>query len=318
MTDLTSNDVWDVVIIGAGPGGATAAQYAARAQLKTLMIDKARTTGALAIARHIENYPGVPEKMSGLELLNIMHEQALTFGAVFKEARVVRCDLKSDPKVVYADEPYKTRAIIVASGGSERAARVSGEEEFLGRGVSYCATCDGAFYKGHTVAVVGRDDEAIEEAVFLTKFADRVIFVAPGKKIQSAAGEAHRLEENPKIEVITGKPLKEIRGDQSGVTSILVGAGAEQQQIDCTGAFVYLSGNNPATGFLEGSVDAGEGGCLLTNRETETPIPGVFAIGDVVCARLKQAVIAASEGSIAAMAADRYLSGNVASPGKYY
>ncbi len=185
---MAEKDTYDVIIVGGGPGGTSAAIYAARAQLKTLVIDKAPLSGALAITPRIANYPGVPEELRGANLLARMREQAVSFGANYATEPVIGIDLNSDPKTIYTNKTYLGHAVIIATGANERSNRVPGEAELLGRGVSYCATCDGAFFKGQEVAVVGSNDEALEEAEFLTRYASRVQPGFTSSKSPRAAG----------------------------------------------------------------------------------------------------------------------------------
>jgi thioredoxin reductase (NADPH) len=301
---------YDVIIIGGGPGGASAAIYTARSDLRTLVIDKGLTAGALGITGKISNYPGVPGPVTGAELVEIMRVQAESFGAQFLTDKVVGVDLHGDDKMVMAGTgAFYARAIILATGSMGRTSVVPGEEALLGRGVSYCATCDGAFFRQQTVAVIGNNDEALEEALFLTKFAAHVYLVVPTPELKARPVLAAEVIEHTKIEVMMGTRLKEIVGEGQ-VTGVRVQprSGAEQV-LPVTGAFVYLQGGKPITDYLMEQLATSPEGCLLVDNEMRTTIPGVFAIGDLLCSHVKQAVIAASDGVIAAIAVDKYVNG---------
>lgn len=303
-----SSHQYDVIIIGGGPGGASAAIYAARADLRTLVIDKGLTAGALGLTVKISNYPGVPGPVTGAELVETMRQQAESFGAQFITDKVVGVDLSSEPKMVIAGtNTFYARAIILATGSMGRTGAIPGEEEFLGRGVSYCATCDGAFFREQPVAVVGNNDEALEEALFLTKFAEKVHLISPTPELKARVHIAAEVAEHPKIDIRLGARLKEIVGN-GAVAGIRVQPrkGAEET-LPVKGAFVYLQGGKPITDFLMGQIETSKEGCLVVDSEMQTPIPGVFAIGDLLCSHIKQAVIAAADGVIAAIAADKYL-----------
>jgi thioredoxin reductase (NADPH) len=303
----TDND-YDVVIIGGGPAGASAAIYTARADLKTLVIDKGLTAGALGITTKISNYPGVPGPISGAELVEIMRQQAESFGAKFITDKVVGVDIHSEPKAVMAGTgTFNTKAIILATGSMGRTGAVKGEEAFLGRGVSYCATCDGVFFREQDVSVVGNNDEALEEALFLTKFASRIYLVVPTPELKARQFLVDEVQANPKIEVMLGTRLKEIQGNAL-VTGLRVHPrGGEEQTLSVTGAFVYLQGGKPITDYLMEQLETAADGCLKVDGEMQTAVPGVFAVGDLLCTHLKQAVVAAADGVIAAVGVDKFI-----------
>ncbi|HOA23014.1 MAG TPA: FAD-dependent oxidoreductase [Aggregatilineales bacterium] len=307
LTGLGS-EPYDVIIIGGGPAGASAAIYTARADLKTLVIDKGLTAGALGVTSKISNYPGVPGPISGAELVETMRKQAESFGAEFLTDKVVGVDLKSDPKMVQAGTgTFFARAVILATGSMGRTNSVPGEEELLGRGVSYCATCDGAFFRGKDVAVVGNNDEALEEALFLTKFARRITLISPTPALKARPELEARLRASDKVEVRLGTRLKEIIGESRVEGVRIHPRGGEEEVLPVEGAFVYLQGGLPITDFVDGQLKREDGGCLVVDRERQTTIPGVFAVGDLLCEHIKQAVIAAADGVIAAIAVERHL-----------
>lgn len=310
--NLTNNNDthYDVVIIGGGPAGATAAIYTSRAGLKTLVLDKGLTTGALGITSKIANYPGVIEEISGADLLERMRAQARSFGAEIVSDKVIGVDLLSEEKTVFGNSGnYITRSVIIATGSMGRGTRVKGEDELLGHGVSYCATCDAAFFRDHEVAVAGNSDEAVEEALFLTRFARRVHFLSPTPELKAPPHLVEELTENPKVAIYQGASVREIIGQDRVEAIRFALRGQSEQTIKVTGAFVYLQGGKPITDFLQGQLEITDTGCLIVDREHQTAIPGVFAIGDVLCNHVKQAVIAAAEGAIAGIAVEKVLHG---------
>ncbi len=313
-----AEDSYDVIIVGGGPAGASAAIYAARAKLRTLVIDKGMMSGALALASKVANYPGVEEEISGDELLARMRRQAERFGARFVQAQVLGADLQGEPKTVFADEPYKAKTVILATGASERKAKLPGEAEYLGKGVSYCATCDGAFFSGEPVAVVGHTDHALEEALFLTQHASRVFLVPHGRTFRAPHELVAQVRAHPKVTLHEGARLTQVVGE-AAVTGARLQRDGKEELLPVTGVFIFLQGNQPTTEFVRGSLQVMEDGCVVVDHNKETTVPGVFAIGDVCCAQLKQAVIAAGEGAIAAMAAYRHIN-KVAkpTPGRFY
>lgn len=301
---------YDVIIIGGGPGGASAAIYTARADLRTLVIDKGLTAGALGITGKISNYPGVPGPVTGAELVEIMREQAESFGATFLTDKVVGVDIKSEPKMVMAGTGvFYAKVIILATGSMGRTNATPGEEEFLGRGVSYCATCDGAFFREQAVAVIGNNDEALEEALFLTKFAANVHLVVPTPQLKAREALTQEALHHPKINPLLGTRLKEIVGNGQVNGVWVQPRSGEAQLLPVKGAFVYLQGSKPITDYLMEQLDTQPDGCLVVDQEMQTTVPGVFAIGDLLCSHIKQAVVAAADGVIAAVAADKYIHG---------
>jgi thioredoxin reductase (NADPH) len=301
---------YDVIIIGGGPAGTSAAIYTARADLRTLVIDKGLTAGALGITGKISNYPGVPGPISGAELAETMRRQAESFGAEFLTDKVVGVDLAADPKTVMAGTgTFHAKAVILASGSMGRTHAVPGEEEYLGRGVSYCATCDGAFFRDEPVAVIGNNEEALEEALFLTKFAQRVHLIVPTPTLKAREPLAAEVKNHPKVEMRLGTRLKEIVGNGKVEGVRIQPRGSDEETLPVEGAFVYLQGGQPITDYLMGQLETAPEGCLAVDREMQTNIPGVFAVGDLLCMHIKQAVIAAADGVTAAIGVDKYIHG---------
>jgi len=304
------SEAYDVIIIGGGPAGASAAIYTARSNLRTLVIDKGLTAGALGVTAKISNYPGIIGPISGAELVETMRTQAESFGAKFLSDKVVGVDLTSDPKQVMAGTGnFSAKAVILATGAMGRTSQVAGEEEFLGRGVSYCATCDGAFFRDRPVAVVGNNDEAAEEALFLSKYTDKVHMVVPTPRLNVSDELAEALATTPGIDVQLGTGLREVVGNGKVNGVRVKPRGGEETVIPVEGAFIYLQGAKPITDYVLGQVESTPEGCLLVDGELQTTSPGVFAVGDLVCSHIKQAMIAASDGVIAAMAADKFING---------
>jgi len=300
---------YDVIVIGGGPAGASAAIYTARADLKTLVVDKGLTAGALGMASEIVNYPGLPEPVSGADLVRRIRDQAASFGAEFVTEKVLRVNLESDPKEVWTGEGvHKGKSVIIATGAMGRTRRVPGEERLLGRGVSYCATCDGAFFRDQTVAVVGNNDEAVEEALTLARFASHVHVLSPTTDLWVSEALAEELRGHEKVTLHTANRVREIQGENQ-VEGIKISTQGEEKTISVDGVFIYLQGNVPITDFLDEQLRTDEGGCLIVDENFQTGLSGVFAVGDVLCKHVKQAAVAASEGVQGAMALDRYLQG---------
>ncbi len=301
---------YDVIIIGGGPAGTAAAIYTSRSGLRTLVIDKGLTAGALGITSKISNYPGVPGTVTGAELVETMRQQAESFGAEFLTDKVVGVDLAQETRLVFAgSNTFETKAIILATGSMGRTNTVRGESELLGRGVSYCATCDGAFFRDQTVVVVGNNDEALEEALFLTKFVEKVILLVPTPALKARESLTREAIDNPKIETRLGTKLLEIAGERQVATVRIRPRGGQEEVLKVTGVFVYLQGAQPITDYLMGQLELNGDGCLTVDDQLQTAVPGVYAVGDLLCSHVKQAVIAASDGVIAAIAADKYVHG---------
>ena len=311
MTEALKQN-YDVLIIGGGPAGATAAIYAARSGLKVAIVDKGLTTGALGTTSKIANFPGFDGEVSGMELLQTMRKQAADFGAEFINDKAIGTDLSGETRLVFGNyEVYSARSIIIATGSMGRSNLIKGESELLGRGVSYCAVCDAAFFKDKVVAVVGKSDEAVEEASYLSRFAQAVHFFAPTNQINVSEAELAALSSLPNVVMHLGSQVKEIFGENKveGISYQEKGSTQAEHSLPIDGAFVYLQGGKPITDFLQGQLVVSAEGCLQVDRENQTNIPGVYASGDVICTHVKQAVIAAGDGAIAAIAAEKWLRG---------
>lgn len=299
---------YDLLIIGGGPAGLTSGLYAARAGLKTLLLEKAAPGGQAAVTDMIDNYPGFPEGISGPELMMKFMAQAERFGMEARFEGVLEVSLSPGEKRVKTDGgEYSALGIIIASGASPRELGVPGEKEFRGRGVSYCATCDGAFFRNKRVLVAGGGDAAVEEGIFLTKFASQVILVHRRDALRAARVLQDRALANEKMEIRYHTVVEEIRGgrlvEKVKLKDTKTGAVMEEP---VSGVFVFV-GTEPNTGFLGQTVTLNESGYILTNETLGTSVPGVFAAGDVRAKFLRQVSTAVGDGAVAAMAAERWL-----------
>ncbi|SMP13443.1 thioredoxin reductase (NADPH) [Desulfurobacterium pacificum] len=301
--------VWDTVIVGAGPAGLAAGIYAGRSRLSTLILDQMMPGGQLLITEQIENYPGFSEGITGFELSEKMRVHAEKFGAVFENGQpVTSVDLDGDIFVIRTDSgEIKGRTVIWAAGSVPRKLNVPGEAEFVGRGVSYCAVCDGAFFKDKVVAVVGGGDSALEEALYLTKFAKKVYLIHRRDAFRAVKIIQDRVFNCEKIEPLFDRVVESINGTQfvESLTLKNVKTG-EKEELPVDGVFIFI-GNEPNSAPVAHLVDTTEQGFIITDEEMATKTPGLFAAGDVRHKSLKQVVTAAADGAIAAMSATKYL-----------
>ena len=304
--------IHDVVVIGSGPAGYTAALYAARAQLKPIVFEGSVTAGgALMNTTDVENFPGFPDWIQGPDLMDAMRKQAERFGAELRAEEVTEVDLKADPKrVIVEGETYLARAVIIATGSRYRELGVPGEKKLSGHGVSWCATCDGFFFREQEIAVVGGGDSAMEEALFLTRFAKTVTVIHRRDELRASKIMQERAFANPKIKFRWNSEVSEILGDTkiTGLRLRDTVTGAESELAVC-GVFVAI-GHDPRSELFTGQLATDSEGYLLVEQpSTRTAIPGVFACGDVVDHTYRQAVTAAGTGCAAALDAERYLAG---------
>jgi thioredoxin reductase (NADPH) len=309
LATMVKNDVRDVIIIGGGPAGYTAALYAARGNLKPLVIEGFNWGGQLMITSDVENYPGYADGVMGPEMMQDFRRQAERFGAEFVTDDVTKVDFSERPfRVWIGDEDHRARAVIIATGASARQLGLESEQRLQGRGVSYCATCDAAFFPNKHVVVVGGGDSAMEEATFLARFAAKVTIVHRRDEFRASQIMEDRARANEKIEWITNAVVDEVLGEDrvTGVRLRDVNTD-ETWEIEADGLFAAI-GHDPTTGLFLDQLEHDERGYLITKpRSTETNIPGVFAVGDVQDHVYRQAITAAGSGSMGALDAERYL-----------
>ena len=309
------SEVYDILIVGGGPGGLAAGIYGSRARLKTAILEKGPTGGQAATTMEMENYPGFYEETTGPGVMGQFLDHAKHFGTTVLKGAVEELDLTGPVKkaTTKTGETYHARSIILAPGAEPRTLGVKGEGKLRGKGVSYCATCDADFFEELDVAVVGNGDAAIEEAMYLTKFAETVtvIVIHDEGVLDCNKMSAERALNNSKIHWVWNSTLEEILGDElvegAVVKNIRTG---EIKTLDVNGVFVFV-GTVPKTEFLKGKIELDEYGYIPTNDRMETNIPGVYAVGDARAKYLRQVITAAADGAIAAVAAEKYLEGHV-------
>jgi thioredoxin reductase (NADPH) len=302
--------VIDVIIIGSGCAGLTAAIYTGRANLKPMVIDGHEPGGQLAITTMVENFPGFPDGILGPNLIESMRKQAQRFGAEFKSGAITDVDLSKRPfKITAGNETYETRALIVASGATARLLGLESERKLIGHGVSTCATCDGYFFRGKEIAVVGGGDSAMEEANFLSRFASKVYLVHRRNEFRASKIMIDRTRANEKIQFLTPVVVEEISDVSKGGVENMTLRNAETNQastLPVSGIFIAI-GHVPNTKVFRGKLDMDENGYLITRYGSQTKIPGVFAAGDVQDHHYRQAVTAAGSGCMAAIDAEKFL-----------
>ncbi|MEW5826709.1 MAG: FAD-dependent oxidoreductase [Candidatus Bipolaricaulota bacterium] len=309
----TADDLLDLLIVGGGPAGATAALYSARSGRRTRVIDKGVSAGALGKSRDIANFPGILGPIPGTSVVERIREQAASFGAEFVVDRVTASSLGEPVKTAWgAKDAYRARALLVATGSMGRSVLLPGEEELVGRGVSYCATCDGFFFRDQEVAVAGDSEEAAEEALLLARYAAHVHVLVPAEALRAPRAVLDEIAAAPNVSIHPWTRVRAILG-QAAVEAVEVKSlDGDARPLPVAGAFLYLQGGRPIVDWLGGQVPLTQQGCIVVDEFYQTPVPGVFAAGDVLCKHLKQAVIAAAEGASAAVSVDRYLSGRAA------
>jgi len=300
---------YDVIIIGGGPAGLTAGIYTSRARLNSLLIEKGLTGGQIANAELVENFPGFPEGVGGIELGERMQQQASKYGLQITTAEVTGLELQEGQKVVRTSQgDFTGRAVIIAGGSQFQKLGVPGEEDFTGKGVSYCATCDAPFFTEQSVAVVGGGDAAITEAIYLTKFASRVTVIHRRNQLRATAIMQERAFAEPKIELLWDTTVDAIEGEgfvkRLRLNNVKTG---EKSTLEINGVFIAI-GFMPDTEYLKGIVPLDVAGHIVTNEKMETEIPGIYAAGDIRSNSGRQAITAAGDGATAAIYAEKYLS----------
>ncbi len=301
---------YDVIIIGAGPAGLTAGLYTARARLRSLMIEKGIVGGQITSAELVENYPGFPHGIGGLELTELIHQQGAKYGLETLIAEVTSLEQNDNLKKVMTTEgDFAARAVIIAGGSARSKLGVPGEAAFTGRGVSYCATCDGAFFQDKVVAVVGGGNVAITESLHLARFARRVIIIHRRDQLRAGALLQEKASKEPKIEFRWNSVIEEISGDDVVRELRLRQVKShELSLLPVDGVFISV-GSKPETDYLKGILTLDEAGHIITNEKMETGVPGIFAAGDIRHNSARQAICAAGDGATAAIYAERYLMG---------
>ena len=302
--------VHDVLILGSGPAGLTAAVYSARANLSPLLIDGSQPGGQLTLTTDVENFPGFPKGIMGPQLIQDMRAQAERFGTQFRHGHVTAVDLDSQPFQITVDgeETIKTKTLIVSTGASANLLGLPSESRLMGHGVSTCATCDGFFFKGKEIAVVGGGDSAVEEATFLTKFASKVTLIHRRDKLRASKIMQDRAMNNEKITFQWNSTLEEVMGDEVVTGVRLRNTQTNQtEELALSGVFVAI-GHTPNTSLFKGKIDMDDAGYIRTQPyRSSTNIPGIFAAGDVQDSNYRQAITAAGSGCMAAIDAERYL-----------
>jgi thioredoxin reductase (NADPH) len=305
-----STSAEEVIILGSGPAGLTAALYTARANLRPLLIEGTEAGGQLVLTTLVENYPGFPDGLLGPDLIRSMRQQTERFGTTFLTGDVTAVDLSKRPFTLTVENGARqTKALIIATGASANLLGLESERKLLGHGVSTCATCDGFFFRDQRVAIVGGGDSAVEEAIFLAKFASKVTLIHRRDKLRASKIMQERAFKNPKIELLWNRTVVEIldasQGKVTGITTRVDGS-TSAETLACDGVFVAI-GHSPNTSLFSGQLELDERGYIATHHGTMTNIPGVFAAGDVQDHVYKQAVTAAGSGCMAALDAERYL-----------
>ena len=305
-----ARETYDVVVVGSGPAGYTAALYAARASLDTLVFQGFESGGQLMLTSDVENYPGYRDGVAGPDMMDDLEAQAARFGAEMRPDNVERVDLSERPFRLWAegeDEPVLAKTVVIATGAKAKWLGLEGEQRLMGRGVSGCATCDGFFFKEKKVAVVGGGDTAMEEALFLTRYAGEVLIIHRRDTFRASKIMLERAQKNPKITFVTDTVVEDVVGDNSvegiHVKNLVTG---EERDLEVDGFFAAI-GHAPATGIFVDQVETDEAGYVLQREHTMTSVPGVFAAGDVSDKRYRQAVTAAGDGCRAAIDAERWL-----------
>ncbi len=303
-----ANKSYDVIIIGGGPGGYTAALYAARANLSVLVLEKMSPGGQMATTDIVENYPGFVEGINGLDLGLQMKEGAERFGVKTKMKEVKSVDLTSNPKLVHIrKETFEAKTVILAMGAFPRELGLPNERELRGRGVSYCATCDGSFYRGKTVVIVGGGNTAVADAIFLAKICEKVYLVHRRDELRASKTYMEALEKTENIEFLWSSEVVEIEAEQF-VTGVKVKSRKDDsiREVTCDGVFVAI-GNIPNTELIKGQVELDAAGYVPADETTQTNIPGVYAVGDMRNKPLRQIVTAVADGAVAAKFAEEFI-----------
>ncbi len=309
---MTHDHIYDMIIVGGGPGGYTAALYAARAGLDTLVLEKLSAGGQMALTQQIDNYPGFEDSVDGFTLAEKMQAQAEQFGAQTEYAQVDRLELSADPKVLETSEGiFYARTVVLATGANPRKLGVEHEDALVGRGVAYCAACDGMFYKDKTVVVVGGGNSAAADALLLSRIAKKVVLVHRRDSLRATKIYHEPLKQAENLEFRWNSAVAGLRyGDRLDGVQLKDLNSGEVSDLDCDGLFISV-GRTPATELVRGQLELDPSGYIVAGETTETSIPGVFAVGDVRTKRLRQVVTAVADGAVAVHMAEEYLAGGI-------
>ncbi len=309
--EVIKNTNYDLAIVGAGPAGLSAAIYASRGGLKTVVFEKALVGGQIVVTAEVENYPGFAETLTGFDIADKLKAHADKFGAEFKLEEVKAIGVEGLCKIIETDKgTYSTKSVIIATGAHPRKLQVPGEQKYTGRGVSYCATCDGALYRDKIVAVVGGGDSAIEEAIFLTKFAKKVYIIHRRDKLRAVKVIRDRVFKNKKVEYVWDSVVQGIDGGDMVETLHIYNRKLDEiSDLKVDGVFIYI-GIIPNNELVESRVELDPRGFIQTDEDMHTIIPGVFAAGDIIHKTLRQVVTANSDGATAAFSAEKWIEEN--------
>lgn len=304
---MVTTDTYDLLILGGGPAGATAALYGARAGMKVVVLEQMTLGGEICATERLDNFPAFPEGISGVEFGMLLQQQLENLDVPIVSTSVTGVSLEGElKKAQTAAGEFKGKTVLIATGTEPNLLNAAGEQELLGRGVSYCATCDAAFFRNKTVAVVGGGDAALEETIFLTRFAEKIYLIHRRDKFRGCSWLQDRVLKIPKVEVLWNSTVDKIEGEKS-VTGLLIDRDGQKEHLDVQGIFIY-AGRKPHAEFLgESSLERDERGFIITNSKMETSISGVYAAGDIRQTFLRQVVTAAADGAIAATAVQQRL-----------
>ncbi|MGI6053632.1 MAG: thioredoxin-disulfide reductase [Clostridium sp.] len=307
---MSDNHVYDMIIVGGGPGGYTAALYAARAGLDSIVLEKLSAGGQMSLTHQIDNYPGFEDGIDGFSLAEKMQKQAERFGTKTEYAEVFGMDLQADPKVVETSEgTFKGKTVVFATGANPRALGLDKETELVGRGVAYCAACDGMFYRGKTVVVVGGGNSAVADAILLSRIAKKVIIVHRRDTLRATRIYHEQLMKSENVEFRWNSTVAEfLHGDRLTGVRLKNTVTGEESEVACDGVFVSV-GRKPATELVTGQLELDRSGYVVAGETTETNIPGVYAVGDVRTKALRQVVTAVADGAMAVHMAEEYIAG---------
>ncbi len=304
-----SEELFDLIIVGAGPAGLTACLYASRSLLKTLLLEKGPVGGQVIYTDLIENYPGFPGGISGYELIERIQKQLEDYEYQFLQEEVIDLQEVEEVKEVHlsSGKVLKAKAVILALGAKLRKLGVPGEKEFTGRGVSYCAICDGPFFRGEVVAVIGGGNTALQEAIYLTKYVKKVYLIHRRETFRATSILQERVKKNPQIEIIVPSVIEEIKGSDKVEKIVYRNLKSnEKRELEVAGVFIFI-GHEPETGWLKGKLEMDESGFIIVDREMRTSRPGIFACGDCISKKFRQIINACGEGAVAALNAEEYI-----------